>query len=359
VEVICSKELKVMGMIGPGISGGKKSTAVSETPIGVGGTSAWKIPGSDHRTTPSFYFEVVNQHNQAIATPFGMVQFITNYALSTGEKVTRVTTVARSWANYAQDPAAAQQQVEAGFDQETAAVLMARVAMTKTDVDSPFDIIRWVDRSLIRLVQKVAQFTKDQPASFALQPNFSLYPQFMFHLRRSPFLQVFNNSPDETAWQRYLLSREKVANCVTMIQPTLDRYSFNGPPEPALLSANTLAPDVILLLDTYFQIVVWTGSTMADWRKKGFHNDPNYASFKALLAAPLADAQAIVDERYPVPRIIPCDQHTSQARYLTASVDPCITNNNTGAGGTGEAIFTEDVPLSVFMEHLKKLAVAP
>jgi protein transport protein SEC23 len=361
VEVLMSKELRVMGMIGPGISAAKKSTSVSETAIGVGGTCAWRIPAADHRTSPSFFFEVVNQHNQAIAAPYGMIQFITSFTLSTGEKGMRVTTLARSWANYAQDAGVAQQQVEAGFDQETAAVMMARIAMTKTDVDSPFDIIRWVDRSLIRLVQKVGQYTKDQPASFALQPNFSLYPQFMFHLRRSPFLQVFNNSPDETAFQRYLLSREKVSNCVTMIQPTLDRYTFNGPPEPALLSANTLAPDVILLLDTYFQIVVWTGSTMADWRKKGYQNDPNYASFKALLAAPLADAMMLVAERFPVPRVIECDQHTSQARFLTASVDPCITyNNNTGPGGAagGEAIFTEDVSLSVFMDHLRKLAVA-
>jgi protein transport protein SEC23 len=97
---------------------------------------------------------------------------------------------------------------------------------------------------------------------------------------------------------------------------------------------------------------------------KGFHNDPNYASFKALLAAPLADALALVEERFPVPRVIECDQHTSQARYITASVDPCITynNNNTGAPGSaaagGEAIFTEDVSLSVFMDHLRKLAVS-
>ena len=30
--------------------------------------------------------------------------------------------------------------------------------------------------------------------------------QFMFHLRRSQFLQVFNNSPDETAYYRYFLN---------------------------------------------------------------------------------------------------------------------------------------------------------
>jgi protein transport protein SEC23 len=125
------------------------------------------------------------------------------------------------------------------------------------------------------------------------------------------------------------------------------------------------------------QIVVWSGATIADWRKKGFQNDPSYASFKvgcprmsplvscahsfqALLAGPLADAQAIVSERFPVPRIIQCDQHTSQARYLTASVDPAITYTNNPAGPTakGEAIFTEDVNLSVFMQHLKKLCVS-
>ncbi len=82
-----------------------------------------------------------------------------------------------------------------------------------------------------------------------------------------------------------------------------------------------------------------------------------------------------------MPRIIPCDQHTSQARYLTASVDPAITYTNNPAGPTskvgmrgrdfplhalthscssqkGEAIFTEDVNLSVFMTHLKKLCVS-
>ena len=59
-----------------------------------------------------------------------------------------------------------------------------------------------VDRMLIRLVQKFGEYNKDDPNSFRLSENFSLYPQFMFHLRRSPFLQVFNNSPDETSFYR-------------------------------------------------------------------------------------------------------------------------------------------------------------
>ena len=44
---------------------------------------------------------------------------------------------------------------------------------------------RWLDRKLIQLCQKFAEYRKDEPASFRLAANFSIYPQFMFHLRRS------------------------------------------------------------------------------------------------------------------------------------------------------------------------------
>ena len=50
--------------------------------------------------------------------------------------------------------------------------------------------------------QKFGEYHKDDPNSFRFTENFSLYPQFMFHLRRSRFLQVFNNSPDETSYYR-------------------------------------------------------------------------------------------------------------------------------------------------------------
>lgn len=50
--------------------------------------------------------------------------------------------------------------------------------------------------------QKFGEYAKDDPNSFRLAQNFSMYPQFMYHLRRSQFLQVFNNSPDETSFYR-------------------------------------------------------------------------------------------------------------------------------------------------------------
>jgi len=110
---------------------------------------------------------------------------------------------------------------------------------------------------LIRLVAKFADYRKDDPASFRLSSSFSIYPQFMFHLRRSQFLQVFGNSPDETAYNRMILMRENTTNSLIMIQPTLLAYSFTGPPVPVLLDVTSIAPDRILLLDTFFQVIVF------------------------------------------------------------------------------------------------------
>ena len=52
----------------------------------------------------------------------------------------------------------------------------------------------------------------------------------MFHFRRSHFMQVFNNSPDETIYYRNKLFREDVSQSLVMIQPILYSYSFDGPP---------------------------------------------------------------------------------------------------------------------------------
>merc|ERR1712003_587774 len=98
-----------------------------------------------------------------------------------------------------------------GFDQEAAAVLMARYAVFKCENEDPLDVLRWVDRMLIRLVAKFADY-RNEPASFHLTPEFTIFPQFMYHLRRSNFLQTFNASPDETAFYRMVIIRENTTN---------------------------------------------------------------------------------------------------------------------------------------------------
>lgn len=63
----------------------------------------------------------------------------------------------------------------------------------------------------------------------------------MFHLRRSPFLQVFNNSPDESSYYRHHFVRQDLTQSLIMIQPILYSYSFHGPPEVSLTPSTVLS----------------------------------------------------------------------------------------------------------------------
>ncbi|RMB93649.1 hypothetical protein DUI87_29876 [Hirundo rustica rustica] len=324
--------------------------------IGIGGTSQWKICSLDPSTTLAIYFEVVNQHNAPIPQGGrGAVQFVTQYQHSSTQRRIRVTTIARNWA----DAQTQLQHIEAAFDQEAAAVLMARLGVYRAESEEGPDVLRWLDRQLIRLCQKFGQYNKDDPNSFRLSESFSLYPQFIFHLRRSPFLQVFNNSPDESSYYRHHFARQDLTQSLIMIQPILYAYSFHGPPEPVLLDSSSILPDKILLMDTFFQIVIYLGETIAQWQKAGYQDMPEYENFKHLLQAPLDDAQEILQTRFPMPRYIHTEHGGSQARFLLSKVNPSQTHNNLYAWGqeSGAPILTDDVSLQVFMDHLKKLAV--
>ncbi|KAK9141036.1 hypothetical protein Scep_010717 [Stephania cephalantha] len=81
-------------------------------------------------------------------------------------------------------------------------------------------------------------------------------------------------------------------------------------------------------------------------------------AFAQLLQAPHDEASAIISERFPVPRLVVCDQHGSQARFLLAKLNPSATYNSAHDVAAGsDVIFTDDVSLQVFFEHLQKLAV--
>ncbi|CAG9830181.1 unnamed protein product [Diabrotica balteata] len=357
LEVKCSRELKVQGGIGSCVSLNVKSPLVSDTEIGMGNTVQWKMCTLTPSTTMSLFFEVVNQHSAPIPQGGrGCIQFITQYQHSSGQRKIRVTTVARNWA----DATANIHHISAGFDQEAAAVIMARMAVYRAESDDSPDVLRWVDRMLIRLCQKFGEYNKDDPNSFRLGQNFSLYPQFMYHLRRSQFLQVFNNSPDETSFYRHMLMREDLTQSLIMIQPILYSYSFNGPPEPVLLDTSSIQPDRILLMDTFFQILIFHGETIAQWRSLKYQDMPEYENFRQLLQAPVDDAQEILQTRFPMPRYIDTEQGGSQARFLLSKVNPSQTHNNmySYGGDSGAPVLTDDVSLQVFMDHLKKLAVS-
>ena len=158
-------------------------------------------------------------------------------------------------------------------------------------------------------------------------------------------------------------------------------YTFDVPPQPVLLDSVSIKPDVILLLDTFFHILIFHGETVAQWRKAGYQEQDGYENFKELLQNPVADAQVcdcvstsatthvnttkdLLVDRAPIPRYIVCDQGGSQARFLLSKLNPSTTHMSASmygsapGSGAGQAIFTDDVSLQVFMEHLKRLVSA-
>lgn len=357
LEIYCSKDIKIQGVLGPCTSLEKKGVAVADTVIGQGNTIAWKLCSLDKNTCLTVYFDIASsERSNAPGTlnPELYLQFLTSFQNPEGQPMLRVTTVSRRWV----ESVVGSEELVQGFDQESAAVVMARLCSHKMEMEEGFDATRWLDRNLIRLCAKFGDYRKDDPASFTLNPCFSLFPQFMFNLRRSQFVQVFNNSPDETAYFRMLLNRECITNAAVMIQPSLISYSFNAPPSPALLDVASIAADRILLLDSYFSVVIFHGMTIAQWRNMGYQNQPEHQAFKQLLQAPHDDAEVIIHERFPVPRLVVCDQHGSQARFLLAKLNPSATYNNMNEMAAGsDVIFTDDVSLQVFFEHLQRLAV--
>lgn len=363
IEVQTSPQWKIAGATGPIISTNKRTASVHpDCELGIGNTAEWAVSCIDERTHLAFFFEVANLPEGKVGN-FRFVQFATRYVHCTGERRLRITTACHRIAPANSKP----QELAQYFDQEVAACLMARLSAHKAEHEVIFDVMRWLDRHLIKLVARFATYEKERHDTLRLCPQMSMFPQFMFHLRRSPFLHVFNSSPDETVFFRLWLDRESVDGAIVMMQPALFAYDLQGGPRPVLLDSSSVTKDSVLLLDEYFNVVVHYGEMIASWRDQGYAEKPDMEHFRQLLLRPKEQAMDVVRKRYPQPRFVECDHHGSQARLLYNVINPSVTHNQGGgAGGApadqyganqGEIVYTDDAPMATFMEHLKKLAV--
>lgn len=354
-EINCSKGVKVQGVIGPCASLEKKGPLCSDTGIGQGHTSAWKMCGLDKSTSVCLVFEIAKRETADVVLQSQInqfyFQFLTYYQHSNGQTRLRVTTLSRRWVMGTENL----QELTNGFDQEAAAVVMARLISFKMETQPEFNPQRWADKALVNLCSRFGEYQKGNASSFNLPSQLSNFPQFVFHLRRSQFVQVFNNSPDETAYFRMILNRENVSNSIVMIQPSLVSFTFNSQPEPIPLDVASIAADRILLLDAYFTLVIFHGATIAQWRKAGYHHQPEHQALVHLLQSPRDYSDTIINERFPIPRLVICDQYGSQARFLLAKLNPSSDGNGPFSGGSN--VFTDDVSLSVFLDHLRRLIV--
>ncbi|KAG9390471.1 COPII coat complex component, Sec23 (Sec23) [Carpediemonas membranifera] len=354
VEIALSPEIRVSGCLGPCGALGTSGPVVGENETGKGKTASWKVCSIDSLTTLAFVLEICATPKDG-ATPPGQqryVQFKTRYQSPAGDYILRVTTMAYRWAGRE-----GARVVSAGFDQEAAIAAVARIACWKAESMPSADVLRWVDRAVIKLTARFSQFEKNRPETVKMQTNFMLFPQFVFHLRRSPILNVFGMSPDETAYYRHHIMRADVRSSVTMVQPVLIAYKPENPDEPGPvdLDSRSANPQHVLLMDTFHHVLVWRGDNVVQWEKQGLAESNETVS--KLIQYPVDDAEEIITSRFPRPRYTHCDQGKSQARFLLAKLNPANTYTS-GSGAAGEVMLTDDVNLQKFLDHLKKVSVS-
>ncbi|KAL5549631.1 hypothetical protein UlMin_004862 [Ulmus minor] len=185
------------------------------------------------------------------------------------------------------------QELISGFDQEAAAAVMARLVSFKMEAEAEFDPIRLLDKALIHICSRFGSNT--------------------------------------TTLCVLLLKASNVA-----------RNVLNG---YRILDGKSVAL-------TFYSCPVYQHTSICFEPSTCQCN-----AFAQLLQALRDDADAIIKERFPVPRLVVCDQHGSQARFLLAKLNPSATYNNNAPLPGGDVIFTDDVSLEVFLDHLQRLAV--
>lgn len=180
------------------------------------------------------------------------------------------------------------------------------------------------------------------------------FPQFIYHLRRSGIINPFGSPPDQALYQKTCLMRESVANCMVMIQPALIRYLPDASqPAPVELDISELREDVILLLDSYFNVLVWYGESVYGWKEQNLQDEPEYEYLKEFFAMPLQDASDIMYDRLPVSNFYETFKNDGKERYLKSRVNPSKSNKVEDDGH----FCSDDAPITLFMDYLVKSVI--
>lgn len=117
---------------------------------------------------------------------------------------------------------------------------------------------------------RFGEYNHKEEKSFKICEEVNLIPQFFYFLRKSTFILMFAVSLDEHFYIKTVFMKENITNCLTMIQPSLTAYTLDSEyPEAAPCELGSLKNDCIVLFDSFFNVVIWHGKDIADWREQG------------------------------------------------------------------------------------------
>jgi protein transport protein SEC23 len=93
------------------------------------------------------------------------------------------------------------------FDEQAATVMLARYASKKAEVEDTIEVKKWVDRLLLKFCVRFAFYNRHDRGSFKLPHPIKHFPQFIYHLRRSSFINPFGAPPDQSIYIKTCMTR--------------------------------------------------------------------------------------------------------------------------------------------------------
>jgi protein transport protein SEC23 len=165
----------------------KHKPFVAEKVMGKGKTNSWYLGSLDPQRTITILYETKEAETKERTYYF---QLKTTFRNDAGKVITRVTTVERTWSSQVHE-------IAQGFNSEAAIVYLARYCVHKALIEEQQNLRQWLDSSLCKWASYFAQFVKNDLHSFSLPEKMRRFPQSMYHLRRSNFVNRFGLSLDE------------------------------------------------------------------------------------------------------------------------------------------------------------------
>lgn len=336
-RIITTKNLKYESFLGighePDISGGKKVMYQHKM-------------NACLNAAPLFIFSPVEKCNGN-----AIIQFITEYHDSCRRKIIRVTTVSKPFGNNKSkdiEGILSKEEYLMGLDAEAITISIARKIIQPNLIEEDNDVVRRIDRILIKTTRNISQYNNMDPTSICFPDSMELFSKFVYFLRRSSLILAQSHSPDEFTYNRFIVKSRNVDEAMNLIMPTLHSFHYQGGIQPVNMDDSSLNDDCALLLDCFTDVVIWYGSNISAWIKEGLHEKEEFSFLGEMLINIKERAESIINERCPTPKFTETERGGTQERQLLSRVNP-----------TDGSILTDDIDFEGFYHALARLITNP